>query len=200
MKTTRPYSMQSRADAVNQTRERIARAALQLLIERAYEDITLAAFAQAAGVSHQTVLNHFESKEGVARAAGELMREEVLEARAQVPPGDAATAVAVLVAQYERSGDANARWAATSERLGSPAELIDDARAQHQSWLEATFDEVLPTRKADRRRAINALHAATDVYVWKLLRRDLALSAAETERTMRELVAAVLDRLADPTR
>jgi AcrR family transcriptional regulator len=198
MKETRPYTMHSRADAVSQTRERIARAALQLLFEHAYEDITLSAFAKAAGVSHQTVLNHFESKEGVARAAGELMRDEILDARAQVPAGDAATAVRVLVTEYERSGDANARWAATSERLGSLAELLDAARAQHQAWLGDTFADVLPARAADRRRAINALHAATDVYVWKLLRRDLALSAAETERTMRELVAAVLDRLADP--
>ena len=39
---------------------------------------------------------------------------------------------------------------------------------------------------------INALHAATDVYTWKLLRRDLGLSRAETERTMVGLVNGVL--------
>ncbi len=45
---------------------------------------------------------------------------------------------------------------------------------------------------SERRRAINALHVATDVYTWKLLRRDLGLTRAETERTMVELVKGVL--------
>jgi hypothetical protein len=47
---------------------------------------------------------------------------------------------------------------------------------------------------ATRRHAIHALHAATDVYVWKLLRRDLRLSRADTERIMLELVDGILDR------
>jgi hypothetical protein len=36
------------------------------------------------------------------------------------------------------------------------------------------------------------LHAATDVYTWKLLRRDLNLNRAETERTLIELAEGVL--------
>jgi hypothetical protein len=39
------------------------------------------------------------------------------------------------------------------------------------------------------------LYAATDVYVWKLLRRDLRTSLAETTRVMERLV---LGALADP--
>ncbi|MCI0685672.1 MAG: TetR/AcrR family transcriptional regulator, partial [Sporichthyaceae bacterium] len=64
----RPYTMRARAEGVAATRDRIAQATLRLALEQPYEDITLAAIAQAAGVSHQTVLNHFESKEGAARA------------------------------------------------------------------------------------------------------------------------------------
>ena len=40
---------------------------------------------------------------------------------------------------------------------------------------------------------INALHAATDVYTWKLLRRDLGLSRAETEKTIVRIVEGLLD-------
>ncbi|MEX5710250.1 hypothetical protein AB1484_18560 [Parafrankia sp. FMc6] len=47
---------------------------------------------------------------------------------------------------------------------------------------------------ADRLRGINALHAATDVYTWKLLRRDLRLSRPETTQTMTALVRGVLIR------
>ena len=44
----------------------------------------------------------------------------------------------------------------------------------------------------DRERLLHALHAATDVYTWKLLRRDIGLSRAETAATMTMLVEGVL--------
>ena len=55
------------------------------------------------------------------------------------------------------------------------------------------FDDRLPSTPAARRRAIHALHAATDAYTWKLLRRDLHLSRAETEKIIVDLVVGVLD-------
>jgi hypothetical protein len=51
-----------------------------------------------------------------------------------------------------------------------------------------------------RRYAIHALHAATDVYTWKLLRRDLRLGRDTTERIMLDLVNGVLDRLSGRAR
>src|SRR5690606_534823 len=144
--------------------------------------------AEAAGVSHQTVLNHFGSKEGVARAAAEVLAAETAAARAQAEPGEARRAVAVLVAEYERIGDANVRWALASERLGTLAPLLDEARAGHRAWLERVFGGALPRGRVARARTLHALHAATDVYGWKLLRRDLGLSRNETERAMALLV------------
>jgi hypothetical protein len=55
------------------------------------------------------------------------------------------------------------------------------------------FGEALPTSRVARRRAVHALHAATDVYTWKLFRRDLRLSRAETEKLMADLVVGVLE-------
>ena len=174
------------------TRERIVQAALELALEQAYEDITLAAIAEAAGVSHQTVLNHFASKENVAAAAAELLGRQTQAARDGAAPDDQRGAIAILVGEYERFGDANARWAVASERLGSLAPLLDRARAGHQAWLDRIFSDRLPKAPAARRHAIHALHAATDVYTWKLLRRDLQLSRADTERIMLELVYGIL--------
>ena len=191
MKSTRTYTMGSRADGVVATRDRIARAAKALFLERAYEDVTLTDIATAAGVSHQTVLNHFESKEGVVLGVAELLREETTSARYDARPGDVPGAVRALVGDYETMGDANFRWAAT-ERLPTLSDLLDDARGTHQAWLVAMFGDRLPTTPAARQRAIHALHAATDVYVWKLLRRDLHLSRTETEKTMADLVVGIL--------
>ena len=195
MKSARSYTMTSRADSVASTKERIATAALELLMERRFDDVTLTDIATAAGVSHQTVLNHFESKEGVAFAAADLVVASTNDARSGVTPGDTVGAVRRLVADYEQMGDANARWAMDVEHLGSLAPLIEQARHSHRAWLEAAFEPYLPAEAKARRRVVNALHAATDVYTWKLLRRDLGLTRAETERTMVRLVDGALGRL-----
>jgi AcrR family transcriptional regulator len=186
------YTMVARAEGMAATRDRIVGAALALALEQAYEDITLAAIADAAGVSHQTVLNHFASKENVAAAAAALLARQTQAARDQAEPGDPAGAIAILVDEYERFGDANVRWAIASERLGALATLLDRARASHQAWLERIHSNALPKAPGARREAIHALHAATDVYVWKLLRRDLRLSRTETEKIMLRLVDGML--------
>lgn len=194
MKMGRTYTMGARADGVAATRDRIARCALELFVEHWYEDVTLAAIAEAAGVSHQTVLNHFASKDGVRRAVADILARDTRGRRRKATPGDARSAVTTLVGEYERFGDANVRWAITSDRVSGLTALLDEARAAHQEWLVDMFGEQLPPSGAARRRAVNALHAATDVYTWKLLRRDLKLGRPETERTMIELVDGVLDR------
>jgi AcrR family transcriptional regulator len=189
---TRRYTMTARADRVAATRERITRAAMAMFLEEPYEDVTLARIAAGAGVSHQTVLNHFESKEGVVLSVVELFSEQTIEARSKAQPGDVAGAVKALVGDYERVGDANFRWA-TTDGLGELAGVLDDARAHHQEWIETMFGELIPRSPAARRRAVHALHAATDVYTWKLLRRDLRLTRAETERIIVDLVVGVVE-------
>jgi AcrR family transcriptional regulator len=62
----------TRAESTAATREAIVHGAHRLFFERHYEDVTFAEIVTAAGVSHQTVLNHFESKEGVVPAMLEV--------------------------------------------------------------------------------------------------------------------------------
>lgn len=192
--------MVARAEGMTATRNRIVQAALKLGLQQAYEDITLVAIAEAAGVSHQTVLNHFESKENVAAAAAEVLARETTAARALAKPGDLHGAVSILVGEYERFGDANARWAIASERLGSLAPLLDAARVSHQAWLEHICSDRLPAAPDARRDVIHALHVATDVYTWKLLRRDLRVSRESAERIMLNLANGVLERVSGRAR
>ncbi|HEX7131347.1 MAG TPA: TetR/AcrR family transcriptional regulator, partial [Iamia sp.] len=77
--------MTNRSARTAATRRRIAEAAAALFMEHPFAEVTLAGIAEAAGVSHQTVLNHFESKEGVARAAAESFGGETIEARDSAP-------------------------------------------------------------------------------------------------------------------
>lgn len=184
--------MRARAEGMADSRDRIARAMMTLAFEQAYEDITLAAIAREASVSHQTVLNHFDSKEGVAAAAAEIISRETISARNKAVPGDVAGAIHVLVGEYERFGDAGVRWALAADRLGSLAPLLDRAREGHQAWLVRTFGGALPRATVLRTQVIHGLHAATDVYTWKLLRRDLRLTRDETEAIMANLVHGIL--------
>jgi AcrR family transcriptional regulator len=188
----RPYTMTARAEALSSTKDRIARAGLDLLLKHPYEEVTLAAIAAAAGVSHQTVLNHFKNKEGVVFGAAEVFRQQTEPARRAAKPGDLPGALRALIGEYERAGDVNVRWAVTSERVPELAQVLDKARAGHQEWIVEMFGAQLPTAPAARKRAIYAAHAATDVYTWKLLRRDLGLSRAETEKIMVDLLRGAL--------
>lgn len=192
MNQPRQYLMSARADAVSSTRERIIESATALFLEQSFEDVTLAAIAAAAGVSHQTVLNHFESKEGVVLAVAEALKSRTSTARHAAAPGDVSGAVRALVGEYEWMGDANVRWAVTADRFASLAALLDDARAGHQEWIVVMFGDELPASPVARRRAVLALHAVTDVYTWKLLRRDLGQTRKETEKIMSGLVVGVL--------
>jgi hypothetical protein len=100
--------------------------------------------------------------------------------------------ICVLGGEYGRFGDANVRWALTAERLRALAPLLDRARADHQTWC--TFDDALPAATGLGREFIHSPHVATDVYTWKLLRRDLRLTRDETEAIMVNLVGILDDR------
>jgi hypothetical protein len=94
--------------------------------------------------------------------------------------------------QYEALGDGNVRLAAVAERIPVLARGLEGARATHLGWLEETFAVQLPAEPRDRRRVLAALYAVTDVGTWKLLRRDLGHSRAETTTVVENLVRAVL--------
>lgn len=188
------HTPMTRAESTAATREGIIRAARTLLFaDRSYDDVTLTEIAAAAGVSHQTVLNHFESKEGVALAVFDELGAEIRAARYRLRPGNVKRMVKALVEEYDRVGEPTVRWLAAALRRERLAVVMESGRVEHQRWLAFMFDDRLPKNPAARRRALNALHAATDVYVWHLLRRDLRASRAETEKTMTDLVFGVLE-------
>ena len=192
----RAYDMTKRSDASGGTRRRIAEAALLLFKERDYDDVTLAEIARAAGVSHQTVLNHCENKAGVLLAAGELFSEELRALETDAVAGDVTSVVHATCVRYEVLGDANARWAAMGTRAPEVAEGLARGRLGFQAWLEEMLGDLMPgdDEPEERRRVLLGLHAALDVFTWKLLRRDLGLDQAQTEAQLSDLVLGVLAR------
>lgn len=186
--------MQARADAQAATRARILDAAVELFMAGWYDEVTVRAIARSAGVSLQTVINHFGTKEALFTTALERFSAERRQQR-EAPVDDVPAAIALVVADYDRMGDANVRALALEHRVETLAAALAGGRASHRAWCERTFAGALDAlRGTDRRRRLVQLQAATDVLMWKLLRRDHGLSRPQTERAMAELVQALYPR------
>lgn len=187
---TRPYRMQARQEAVASTRERILRAAYDQFSEQPYDRVSVESVARAAGVSRQTVIRQFGTKDELAFAVVDWQKPREDAFRAS-EPGDIDAAVSRLVDRYEEMGDANVRMLELEGRVPAIDHLLEVSRAGHRAWIERTL---LPDRvPADLDQTVLALYAATDVTVWKLLRRDLGQTRDVAQSIILRLVRAVLD-------
>ena len=185
----RPYRMAARAEAAAATAERILDAAVEMFTERPYEDVSLDLIAAEAGVTKRTLLRRFESKEALFGVAMQRAVGEMVAHRDAAPVGDVHGAVANVVGQYERWGTNRLRLLAQEDRIPVVAEWVQGGRAYHWDWVARVFaPQLAGLRGAARKRRVAALVALTDVYTWKLLRRDLGLSRADTERTLIDLI------------
>ena len=191
---SRPYTMTDRADSVEETRQRIIRTSRALFGQRWYDDVTLSQIADAAGVSHQTVLNHFKSKEGVFAAVLALVEAEIVEEDERGAVSDTATAIRRLLDRYERLGSENARFVVQEHRSPALHEALQRARTQHRAWVEQVFASCLSPSGPERRRKVAALIAATEVMAWKAVRHDYGFSRADTVAAM----TAVINGIARP--
>jgi AcrR family transcriptional regulator len=186
----RSYTMRSRQEAVERTRIAILDATVALHFEVLAHTISLDLVAARAGTTVQTVLRHFGSREGLLEAASERGRRLLSEERA-APAGEPAEAVRVIVAHYERRGDGVMMLLAGESSSELVGRLTSIGRRAHRAWVEGVFGCLLS--EARREESIDLLVVATDVFTWKLLRRDRKLSRALTERRMLALVCAVLN-------
>ncbi|MFN8022774.1 MAG: TetR/AcrR family transcriptional regulator [Acidimicrobiales bacterium] len=196
MNSKRRYQSAVRDERAAATRERIVSAA-QSLFADASQDFTVERVASMAGVSVQTALRAFGSRAGLIHAAiGTLRAEHGPEQIEHVhiePFGSTAAAVTALFDDYESIGDRVVRMLAEEHRVADLGEMAAIGRRMHRQWVEAAFATRLPTRRGRARdEVLTSLLTATDVYVWKLLRRDFGLGRAAAERVVVRLAEGVL--------
>lgn len=188
----RAYRKIRRADDQQETRRRILTAARDAFFERNYDEVTLAAVARAAGTSAQTLLNNFGSKEKLLVAVAEFVRPEVDALRGSKNYGTVDEAVGGLMRQYEALGDANVRLGLAADRFPELRAAVEFGRDEHRRWLEVAFADSLAAEQPLRLVQLGALYAATDVGTWKLLRRDLGYSPADTAAVFSLLIESAL--------
>jgi AcrR family transcriptional regulator len=187
----RAYDNSKRALDAARTTERIVDATEALLADGPVADATLQAIADGAGVTVQTVLRHMGSRDGCFAAVGKRLGARVEAQRGGTAPGDVDGAIAALIAHYEAEGRLVLNLLAqegSNEAL--PREAAAEGRAYHRAWVVRCL---VPGAGEPDRQRVDALVAATDLYVWKLLRLDLGRSIAATEGVVTHLVRSVLE-------
>src|SRR5215212_9782829 len=104
---SRPYRQRRRAEAAT---EGILQAGLDLFLERPWDQITLAAVAERAGVGLQTVIRRVGTKDGLSRAVNEWTAPKVAATRGEATSSEPGGLAASLARHYER-------WGASTDRL-----------------------------------------------------------------------------------
>ncbi len=187
----RAYDNTKRARDAARTTERIVAATEALLASGPIGDVTLQAIAAGAEVTVQTVLRHMGSRDGCFAAVGERIAARVDAQRGATAPGDVDAAIAAVIAHYEAEGRLVLNLLA-QEGGSEPVarEAAEAGRAYHRAWVVRCFGPWAPEPDPER---VDALVAATDLYVWKLLRLDLGRSPEATEAVVARLVRSVLE-------
>jgi AcrR family transcriptional regulator len=191
--TKRPYVMTNRAAKAEATRERIRASAVALYCERPIEDFTLDEIAARAETTVQTVLRAFGSKDELIMAAlGELAARGV--PLKPATPGDLRAVVGVIYDIYETSGDLIIQRLGDERRRPGLKPGLDAGRKNHRHWVTEAFAPQLAQRQGtERAQLLDMLVVATDVAVWKLLRRDMAHSRRAAEAIVIKMISGVTE-------
>lgn len=190
MKTSRAYEMRARAEQTEQTRRRILDATATVASEKPILAVALPDIAKRAGVSVQTVLRQFGSRDGLFDATQQYVSAEVV-AELDAQAGDLDAIVEVLMAHYELRGDDVLMFLGQERWEPRAAEITNEGRRMHLAWVQKVFEPLLPEDVDEREAVIDLLMVATDVYTWKILRRDRGLSIEDTARRIRRMIAHV---------
>jgi len=182
---TRAYDSTRRAADAARTTERILDAAERLF---GVGPVTLQDIADGAGVTVQTVLRHVGSRQGCLDAVRDRMMARVDAQRGHTPPGDVDAGLTALLGHYEAEGRLVLALLAHEGDDPVAQHAVEFGRGYHRDWVIRCFaldpsDEV----------RVDALVAATDLYVWKLLRLDLGRSPEAVRVVLERLVRAVLE-------
>lgn len=192
LKPHRRYRQVARAKAAAETGRRIIDAFAVCAGDRWFDEITLQEVAARAGVTVQSVIRRFGSKEGLIKAMVEEFGPDI-SADFSSTPGDIDAAISRLFAGYERVGDGVMRNLAQEKRVPALQPLLDFGRKEHRRITAEQFAPYLEQLQGtEQRDALDALVIAADIYTWKLLRRDMGRSVADSKRAVKRLIEAVL--------
>lgn len=178
-KKTRTYDSSKRKAQAAERRRHMLACATELLLDRGSPDFTLEAVADRADVSVQTILRAFGSRDSliieVLAVAGPSDPERL--AFGNVERDGLRGAVEGLFKVYEQIGDIVIHLLAEEYRSPEFHEAVEVGRVYHHDWVRRNYGKWLDAKSGAEKAALfHALLTSTDIYIWKILRRDEALS------------------------
>ena len=189
----RSYRQAARAVSTQDTEESILLAFRELLNESWFDEITLDDVALRANTTRQTVIRRFGAKSGLLAAFTKRIANEITARRTSAPPDDVDGAVAILIDDYEATGDMVVRLLSLEGRIAEIEPTLEIGRAEHRRWVESTFASRLSVFAGkDREDRLSQLLIATDVWVWVLLRRTQKRTAVEVVRLTADMIKKIL--------
>jgi AcrR family transcriptional regulator len=167
-------------------RSRVRGALVALAARRPLVELTLADIAEESGVSVRTLLRYYGSRDQLFHTVSAEIHEAHLDERVATPD-DIRGSLAALGADHERYG--NVMLMLLSQEAADPlaASVTARGKAYHRQWVCDLFG--LDAERDEEQ--VDLLVVATDLYTWKLLRRDRGLSEQETVERITRLVDAV---------
>lgn len=184
---TRKYDGSKRKAQAEARRQKILKCAARLLANISDEDFRLEDVAEAAGVSVQTILRAFGNKDGLLIKTLESEAPSAIDFSMfdNVKIEDLDQLIRAMFTIYERIGDLVIHALAHEHRSPEFKKSLDMGRVFHKGWINDAFEIHIARRPPQERVALyHALLATTDIYVWKILRRDEALGFDDAVATV----------------
>ncbi|MFZ1926859.1 MAG: TetR family transcriptional regulator [Solirubrobacteraceae bacterium] len=192
--STREYRQVERAKAQERTREALIKAATDEFFEGNWLKSTLDSLSHKAGVTRQTLLRHFGSKDGLLMQS--LMRgaAQVRDQRWSTPTTDISGAVENVIEHYEEWGERSVRIGAWQRGPTVLALFANAARQMHYDWVEHAFagwlDRFDDETRAERQAILVVL---CDVQTWWILSNDLGLSRGKVHAILTDQIERALE-------
>ena len=185
----RPYKKVAREQAQQRTREALLEAAIEEFYGDRWGKTSLEKLAERAGVTKQTLLRHFHSKEGLLIQALVHGAAQVLDERWSAPVGDVDGALENLLDHYEAWGLRARRIGAWQDAPSVLAKLSQAGRQLHYQWVEFAFAPQLEGLDEEAFARLRAeLIVICDVQTWWILAHDLALPRSEVKAILSGMV------------
>lgn len=192
-KPTRKYNARVQSDIKALTRQRILNAARDLFLEKWIDELTLKDVAGYAGVTVQTVIRHFGTREQLLHTAVEEIDLGARDHRRVAADGSLSGIVMALVDYYEIYHAWVLRSLAQESRVPDLSISLTKGRRQHRDWLLTCFAVYLnEVAESDREDLTNQLYTLCEVYVWRVYRLDLKQPRSILEAAWRSLLGAVI--------
>jgi AraC-like DNA-binding protein len=191
--SARSYDNSTRAKKADQTRRTIIRATEALWKKLPIHDITLEQVARESNVTVRTIIRKFGTKERLFEACITEETPAFLKGRQVSTPGDVGEALRNLLNSYEEMGEAGIRTIYAENELEIARKIGELGRKEHRQWCVDVFGPYLPSKNSTSYETkLIAFIAATEIYLWKLMRHDLGLSKAKTYEIFKTLVEGLI--------